>query len=149
MCGIETVEPTAIYPPLKSLFIVYNRKLRSFMDESTIENSEFVDQIVERGPEIITSLPHNNAKASIEREEMVGLYNNLLRMVRVGFDLDGIHLFLPPFHHLPYKISKVFLCPVQSSESVVERGWLGWLRQFFGLPLATMTKALRNRRLNK
>ena len=38
MCGIETVEPVTLFPPLEALFAVFNRKLCFLFDRSRVED---------------------------------------------------------------------------------------------------------------
>jgi len=110
MCGIESVEPSSIYPPFKSLSLVFDRKLGAIYDEPGIENRKFIDQIIERRPEIITNFSDQDAKAVVEGEFHVP-YDDLIRVFRIGLNQNHLHLFAPPSSGMPYKISKVFFCP--------------------------------------
>jgi len=67
MRGIETVEPSSIYPPRKSLSLVFDRELSAINVESAVQNRQFIDQVIEGRSEIVTDFPDQDAKTMIQR----------------------------------------------------------------------------------
>ncbi len=136
MCAIEAVEPSSLYAPLKSLFLVFDRKLSALNEISRIEPSEFENQIIERRPDVINDLPNEDAETKIHGE-MNLIYDKLLRVIRIGIEGNRIDLFLPSLSDFPYKISKVFFCPTYPRDSAIKRryktfgNWIPKLRRWW------------------
>ena len=56
------VSPRAFCAPVEAAFVLFDRKLRSLLDASRIEQGKFKHEIVERSPEIIHALPDQDAQ---------------------------------------------------------------------------------------
>lgn len=120
MRGIETVEPSAIFPKRESLWSVFNGKLGAIHDASRIENGQLIDKIIEGGSEVVTNLPHQNAEPQWNQYLPGSLDRDFAQALQIKIPGNRIMLLLPDGFDLSHKLTKVFVCPKNTSERTIE-----------------------------
>ena len=112
MAGIEAVQPD-IFPPIKALSLIFDRKLGAINNFPSIKDSEFIDQIIEGRSEIVADF--TNDDTNLNGKCWDAMHNELrfAEGVRVStpFPRAGIFLVLPDSVDPCYKIKNVFACP--------------------------------------
>jgi len=113
MGGVETFEPSSLFPMRETLVSVFNRKLCSIDDHAAVEESKFVNKVIKGGTEIITDFPNDNT--DIDRNIQVSTDDEIkfAEMIRVCIPFPGtcVLLLLPEGVESCYKIENVFACP--------------------------------------
>ena len=123
MAGVDAFEATSLCVPNKVLFRVHNRKLRAALLGAGIEYGQFENKIIESTSEVVTNLPHQNAELH-SVESLSGkreIRDALVRGIRIELKDNGIGLFSKGVVGLRHEIKKVFVCPLYSFETAIER----------------------------
>ena len=123
MAGADAFEPTSLWVSNKIFFRIYNRKLRAALLSAGIEYGQLENEIIESTSEIVTNLPHQNAK--LHSREGLGreseIHDALVRGIRIELKDNGISLFSKGVIGLRLEIKKAFMCPLYSFETAIER----------------------------
>ena len=92
------------------------------MGASGIEFGESIDEVIEGTPKIIANLTDERAESDA-RECFIGESDIYYAVRRPCIDIerDGISLFLKKSCDLPFKLTKVFICPLYSFTAAVKR----------------------------
>jgi len=122
MSGVDAFEPSSINASLKSLFLVFNRKLSVVLRRAGIELSEFENEIIKGTSEVVANLADKDAEPHIVKSfSGQGDPCDAVRGMRIELNADNICLFREHDFRPPFEISKVLVCPSYSVESAVKR----------------------------
>ena len=106
---------TGTNPPLPVLYAIFNRKLRTLLNFSRIQEREFVNKIVQGSPQIIYSFTYKNPE-------------NRWRINTAG-QRQALFISVPTYcrtakgRTLTFDVRQVLLCPTYSRVGIVKR-WL-------------------------
>lgn len=99
-----------LLPPL--LWPVFNRKLRTVLDFSRIQEGKFMDQVIKRGPQVINGLTDQDIQDWWNRWIRIDGQDRNLRSANVKIG-DST-----------FKLDQMLISPSYSRESIIK----GWLR---------------------
>jgi hypothetical protein len=109
------------YVPRKFLWRIVNRKLGILLGRARIELSEFEDEIIQGGAQVITDLAKYDADNRSRTWEDVGVsLIGAIRRIRLEVELNRLNIILPETVGAPLQISKMFLCPIDPLRSAIE-----------------------------
>jgi hypothetical protein len=121
MSDIDALEPTPLNASLKSIFMVFNRKLSVVLRRAGIELGEFENEIIKGSSEVVTNFADKHAEPHVVKSLFGQTPANAVRGIRI--ELNGDSICLSREHEIdpPFEISKVFVCPSYSFEAAIER----------------------------
>lgn len=67
VCGVEALEPTSPNARFETFLVAFNWKLGAFDNAARIEGSEFENEVIERGAEIVDYFSDQNAEGEVQR----------------------------------------------------------------------------------
>jgi hypothetical protein len=109
----------------KFLWRVVNRKLRILLGVAGVEERKFVDEVVQRGTQVVANLTNENRDHGIRFWGQRWVPDaGTIRRIGIKANRSGIKIILPEQTDMPLQVRKVFLCPINPLKSAVE-----WMRR--------------------
>jgi len=96
------------------------RHPRSLLNDSAVQDRQFIDQIIQGGPEIINAIDDGEAEAQGNDQGPVKVYWQPPKRTRIVADRNLIYIGLPEGAERLFKFIKVSYCPFYPEGSPVE-----------------------------
>ena len=120
MCGIEASKGSLFVPP-EFVWGFLNQKLSALLGSAKIQDGQFINEIVQGSAKVIADLPDNDPEQVGGVIESIGDdHAKFIRRVRIELSPYGVEVDLSEVGDFPFKLRKMFACPVDPFKSALE-----------------------------
>ena len=119
MCGIEASKGSLILPEFVWSFL--NQKLSTLLRSAEVQDGQFINEIIQGSAQVIANLPDNDPEQVGGMIETLGDdHAKFIRGIRIELNPYGMEVDLSEVGDFPFKLRKMFACPVDPFKSALE-----------------------------